>query len=121
MGNDNLLLMRPENSPNVTAEARDGQLMLVVRRTGLLSRLCTKWFHTPGATTIALDDYGSFVWQYCDGNYTVGEIAGAMREPFGCEAEPVLERLVVFLRMLANNRLVVLSKPREVEVASACR
>lgn len=47
-----------------------------------------------------LDAVGSFVWQQCDGVTSVAGIAERMREHFGEDAEPVHDRLALFIRVL---------------------
>lgn len=113
--------MRPASLPHIAAEEADGRLRLLVPRTGFWQRLGTRWLDTPDRISIALDAFGSFVWQYCDGRHTVSEIAGAMEERFGVEAEPVLERLVVFLRMMVAGRLIRLLAAEAEEVSGECR
>lgn len=104
---NNLLLKRPVSRPHVTADRGDIP-RLVVYHNHWLSKLCTRFFRTPAQTYFNLDAYGSFVWSHCDGQYTVGDIARLMSEEFGPEAEPVMERLIVFLRMLINRKLIIL-------------
>lgn len=104
---NNLLLKHPVGRPHVTAE--QGEIpRLVIYHTHWLSKLCTRFFRTPAQTYFQLDPYGFFVWSHCNGQYTVGDIARLMSEEFGPEAEPVIERLIVFLRMLIHRKLIIL-------------
>lgn len=49
---------------------------------------------------VKLDAYGSFVWNQCDGNTTVAEMAERMREQFGEKVEPLYDRIAKFLQRL---------------------
>ncbi len=51
---------------------------------------------------LRLDDLGSFVWRRCDGSRTVREIADEVREHFGGEPDPTLDRVVQFMRRLTR-------------------
>jgi len=55
---------------------------------------------------IRLDDIGSFVWLQCDGRATVREIGKLMKDRFGEKAEPVYDRLALFLRNLTESRFI---------------
>lgn len=55
---------------------------------------------------INLDDYGSAVWNLCDGMRTVREIGEGLRDRFGEKVEPLYERLGKFIAILKNNDLI---------------
>lgn len=55
---------------------------------------------------VKLDDFGSFVWQHCDGETTVAEICEKMRNKFGEAIEPVEERVGKFVEKLIRNDYV---------------
>lgn len=103
---NNLMVKRPAGREHVAAIEDEQQL--VVYHNHWLSKLCSRFFRTPQQTYIKLDAYGAFVWRHCNGEYTVADIARLMGEEFGEQAEPVLERLIVFLRMLLGRKLIVL-------------
>lgn len=102
---NNLMIKRPAGRENVAME--EGE-QLTVYHNHWLSKLCSRYFRTPRQTYIKLDPYGAFVWRHCNGQHTVADIARLMGEEFGEQAEPVLERLIVFLRMLLGRKLIVL-------------
>lgn len=56
---------------------------------------------------ITLDDFGSFVWNACDGIRAVKEIGEMLRNEFGEEIEPLHERLSQFFHSLEKNRFIV--------------
>ena len=55
---------------------------------------------------VTLDEFGSTVWNYCDGKRTVGDIAECLINDFGEAIEPVHERLGMFIRTLKVNRFI---------------
>lgn len=60
----------------------------------LLSRLKAPYFK------ITLDRYGSFVWQQCNGSFTVKQIANLFQENFPEDAAQAAERVAMFLNHL---------------------
>jgi hypothetical protein len=60
----------------------------------------------PQTYSLNLDEFGSAVWHLIDGERDVGAIADALAERFGEEVEPVLPRLLHFLRSLRNTHVV---------------
>lgn len=55
---------------------------------------------------VKLDDFGSFIWEQCDGNKTVQQIALNLRERFGQQVEPVFERVCLFFEKLDKGRFI---------------
>lgn len=55
---------------------------------------------------IKLDAIGSFVWEQCDGNRSVKELAENMKGQFGDDVEPLYDRLTLFLQSLEKNRFI---------------
>jgi hypothetical protein len=102
----NLLDLKPVR--RVTWEdLDDGRVVLLVPK--FTHRFWVKWL-VPRLRKphfrVRLDEYGSLVWKHCDGETSVSEIAEAMRERFGDRAEPLHDRLVVFIRRLERGDLI---------------
>lgn len=55
---------------------------------------------------IKLDSIGSFVWEQCEGDRSVKELAEGMSREFGESVEPLLDRLTFFLQNLEKNRFI---------------
>ncbi len=55
---------------------------------------------------IYLDEFGSFVWNHCDGLQPIYQIAQSLYERFGEKVDPVYERLGAFMRLLAYQKLI---------------
>lgn len=110
----NMLFMRPVLKERYRLEPSPGEekrLTLVVPRTGWLERLSVRWLGQPEAIRVQLDELGSFVLSRCDGTRTVQELAEALDQAFGRKAEPVLPRLVQFLRMVEANGWITMIPP----------
>lgn len=58
---------------------------------------------------IHLDDFGSHVWQCCDGSNTVFTIGHNLQTAFGERVEPVFDRLATFIRLLYHHKTIILS------------
>ena len=55
---------------------------------------------------IHLDDYGSFVWNECDGMNTVERIGRLLEKKFGDKVDPVYERLGLYIKTLEKNKFI---------------
>lgn len=78
--------------------------------------------HAMSVPRVRLDELGSFCWSRLDGERTVEQIAGDVRDAFGEAAEPVEERLGTFVRMLRDQEFVAYpgwdEVPAEITAAS---
>jgi hypothetical protein len=105
----NLLDYVPRRNPLLEwRQKEDGIVQLTVRRTGVLNRLSQKLFKAPESSTIDLDAFGSFLWLRINGERTVEELAAALKERYGEQAEPLYERLVQYMKILKNNKFIEL-------------
>jgi hypothetical protein len=108
----NLLLCRPER---VFADEMDGERVIVLRPRFLSGPLA--WWLQPKLRSpyyrVRLDDIGSFIWQRCDGQTTVEQIAQALDAHFGEQVSSVIERLQLFLRQLEEGSMIRMHLPDE--------
>lgn len=101
------------------AESREVDGLVVVMAPKFKSRpgkAMVRLFRQPQEANLHLDEYGSVAWGLMDGERNIGQIMDAMVERFGEEAEPALQRLLMFLRSLQNAgavRVVILEKAGE--------
>lgn len=107
MTNDNLMEMIPHRNKSITWEESEN-IILVIERTSKIDRFVQKVFKTPKANKVKLDEIGSFVWSKCDGKNTVYDITEQMENHFGEKVDPVLERLVQYIKILVNNKFIKL-------------
>ena len=110
----NMLVLKPILREGCLLEPSPGEeerLTLVVPRTGWLERLSIRWLGQPEAIRVRLDELGSFVLSRCDGTRSVQDLADALEQVFGSKAEPVLPRLVQFLKILNANGWIRMIPP----------
>ncbi len=55
---------------------------------------------------VNLDEFGSFVWNQCNGNNTIEQIGNLLKEKFEGDIEPVYDRLAVFIQSLARYKFI---------------
>ena len=97
----------PAKNPGYTWDAdKNGIVTVHVVNEGFYNWLAQKVFKKPRISHIALDEYGSFVWQQMDGVRNVYEISKLVSEQFGEKAEPVVERLVKYIQILYQNKFI---------------
>lgn len=104
--NHNVLDLIPVQK-EVWGEQSDGTVYLKKRRfkSLWLNRIVVKLGVSPHVH-IHLDEFGSFVWNHCDGSQSVSEIAEKLQEKFGEKVNPVYERLGAFIKLLAYQKLI---------------
>ncbi len=83
-------------------KTRNGLMRLLIRRMGRGLEF-----------KIHLDDYGTMVWENCDGSQTVYEIGERLKKKHGDNIEPVYDRLAAFMRILAAQKFIVYKTPLE--------
>ena len=90
----------------ISAESR---VTIYVENKGMFHWMARKLFHRPKTTRIDLDEMGNFIWPLLDGTRTIYQIGIMVRQRFGEKAEPLYERLVLYIRSLKNYGLVRLA------------
>lgn len=106
----NFLDFVPAISQKNTWDLNDGKVTISMKHTGFYNMLAQKVFHTPEISRIDLDEYGSFIWQQIDGKNSVGDIAIILKEKFGDDAEPLYDRIVMYMQILYNNKFITYVK-----------
>jgi hypothetical protein len=71
-----------------------------------IKRLLNLFFFALAARRIRLDDMGSVAWKLLDGEMTVAQVAGKLREEFGERVEPAEERFGHQVRVFRREGLV---------------
>ncbi|HXK62065.1 MAG TPA: PqqD family protein [Acidobacteriota bacterium] len=104
----NLLDLRPRRKRDWELTEQGLAVILVPRfERGLLARWLMPRLTNP-YIRVRLDSFGSFVWEHCDGETSVGEIADRLRLRFGPSIEPAYDRIVAFVRRLKREGLISL-------------
>lgn len=99
----NYLDLVPERSAKYAwKQDEQGYVTIFVENTGVFNRLAQKLLKKPAVSQVHLEEFGSFIWTLIDGKRSVYEIAGLVKNEFGEKAEPLYERLSVYMRTLEN-------------------
>ncbi len=85
----------------------NGRVEVRMENRGPVNRIAQRFFKKPVYSYIALDEFGSFVWQQIDGKASIYQIGRAVRERFGEKAEPLYGRLSVFMKTLRDQQFIV--------------
>lgn len=107
--NQNYLENKPKRNSllNYTTDEQ-GVVTLEVENTGVVNRIFQKLFKKPKITYVHLDEMGSFIWPYLDGEMNITELGVIVKEHFGEKAEPLYERLAKYIQILESYHFVVL-------------
>lgn len=100
----------PAISGRNTWDAKEGIVTIHMVHRGFFPWIAQTFFGRPRVSHIALDMYGSYIFQQINGERTVGELALLMKERFGENAEPLYDRLVQYMKILRNNELIYYAK-----------
>jgi len=77
-----------------------GNITLLHENTGIFNTLAQKFLKKPRISQIHLEEMGSFIWPLIDGKKTVFDIGVCVKEKFGDSAEPLYERLSVYMKQM---------------------
>ena len=109
----NFLDMIPVKNPKFNwFTKKEDQVILTMPHTGFFHWIAQNWFHRPKESQIHFDELGSFVWQQIDGIKNIGQIAQSVKETFGEQAEPLLNRLTAFFRILNRHLFISFRKEK---------
>lgn len=104
---DNYLDYIPVKNPDFGWRVKEnGRVEVTVQNKGVFNRIAQIFFRRPKVSYIELDEYGSYLWQQIDGKSDIHNLSIRMKEHFGKKAEPVVERLVQFMRTLQVNHYI---------------
>lgn len=104
----NYLDIIPIKNPSlVWRMGESGYIIVTLMHTSIFDRLAQRVFHRPAQSDIELDCYGSFVWSNINGQNTVYEIAQAVKDRFGADAEPLFERMILYFRILTEHKFIL--------------
>ena len=89
---------RPESLVFSCSDA--GEVTVDMENKGFTNRIAQHLFKKPKVSHIKLEGMGSFIFQCVDGKRSVYEIGQLVKEKYGDEAEPLYERLSVYMKKL---------------------
>ena len=96
--------VRNENRPWRLKD--DGMVEIDMENKGFYNSIAQKLFKKPRISHIALDKYGSVVWQSIDGNNNVMDIVRIMESSFPKEKDRMLDRVVTYMATLQANGFI---------------
>lgn len=91
----------------------NGNVIIFVENTGLFNRIAQKLLKKPKVSQVHLEEFGSFIWPLIDGRCSVYDIAQLVKKEFGQKAEPLFERLVLYMQRLENCGFIQLKSAKE--------
>ena len=102
----NKLSKIPVINRDITWKEANGEVVLFRKNKGLFNRFLIILINKPRTSYIHLDKIGSFIWKKLDGNNSVSEIGLALEKEFGSSVFPLYERLIKFLGILKENKII---------------
>ncbi|MFD3158457.1 PqqD family protein [Haloimpatiens sp. FM7330] len=105
----NALFMVPKRNFKIDWQKNNNIITLKIKRDKTIDKIMHKIFKTPRIVNIELDEIGSFIWENCDGNKNLQDLSQELHVCFGKKVEPVLERLITYIRTLKNNNFIELN------------
>lgn len=85
---------------------KDGIVEINIEHKGFYNKIAQKFFHKPRISHIALDAYGSKVWQSMNDERTVYDIVQIMQQHFPHEKDRMLDRVVTYMATLEQNKFI---------------
>jgi len=115
LSREHALQARPVRNPALKWEELDnGEVQIVLpRRRDAMGKLLSSVFYVPQSKPVSLDVVGAAVWQLCDGEHTVNDIAVALMEEHKLHRREAEVSLTEFLKMLGKRNMVGFVVPAE--------
>jgi len=90
----------------IWTRSESGEVIIDMENKGITNRIAQKFFKRPKVSHITLEGMGSFIFTCIDGTRSVYEIGKLVKEKYGEEAEPLYERLSVYMKRLEELRFI---------------
>lgn len=104
---ENFLDYIPVRNPEYKWKIKEnGRAEVAVVNKGAFNKIAQVVFKRPRVSYIEMDEYGTYLWENIDGESNVLELSKKMKSHFGEKAEPVLDRLVTFIKTLQTNQFI---------------
>ncbi len=88
------------------------------RRKDWMGKLLGFLFSVPESKPVQLDEVGTFVWNLCDGDHTVGDIVAALTAEYKLNRREAEVSLTQYLQQLAKRGIIAFAIPREIAEAA---
>ncbi|WP_036606492.1 PqqD family protein [Oribacterium sp. P6A1] len=84
-----------------------GEVIVEMENKGFTNRIAQKFFKKPAVSHIHLQGMGNFIFGCVDGKRSVFEIGTLLKEEYGDQAEPLYERLCLYMKQLQNTGFII--------------
>ncbi len=109
--NDPYLQNIPQIKDTLNYSINDEIVTIALANDKPIQRFCRKLgFKIAPVTNVAFDDYSSFIFQHIDGENNIYQIGQLLHAKYGVDAEPLYERLVIFIDFLEDDKKWILFK-----------
>lgn len=78
----------------------EGVVVVDMENKGFTNKIAQKFFKRPRISHITLEGMGSFIFTQIDGERNIHQIGIELKQKYGDEAEPLYERLCVYMKHL---------------------
>lgn len=103
----NLLIKTPRHNEQINwFQDENGLITLEIKNRGIANRIAQILINKPKISFIHLEEFGSFIWKIIDSKRNVLTIGQLVKERFGEKAEPVYERLSLYIKTLEQNKFI---------------
>lgn len=106
---DNFLLYIPRRK-HENWQMRNGKVLLIFEHNKAVERFIRWLVKKPTTSDIELDEIGSRVWKYINGEDTVYDIGQKLLANYGDQMNPVYDRLIMYLRHLNKKGWISFTK-----------
>lgn len=86
--------------------SESGEVIVEMENKGFTNMIAQKFFKKPSVSHIHLEGMGSFIFLCIDGKRSVFEIGALLKEEYGEAAEPLYERLSIYMKQLQNTGFI---------------
>ena len=90
----------------IWTHSESGEVIIDMENKGITNRIAQKFFKRPKISHITLEGMGSFIFTCIDGKRSVFEIGKLVKEKYGEDAEPLYERLSVYMKRLEELKFI---------------
>ena len=103
---ENYLDKKPKRADLTWSADKEGIITLEIENKGIFNTIAQKLFKKPNISYVHLDEMGSFLWPYLDGEKTVFELGELVSQKFGDSANPLYPRLIKYFQILDSYNFI---------------
>lgn len=96
----------PQKNVDFEYDEKSKTYTILMTHKGLNHKLAQKLWHKPKITRVRLEGMGNLVWELINGENTIEDIGEILKNTYGKKAQPLYERLSIYLRNLEKNNFI---------------